>query len=344
MAGLFEKGFNKFADFGNTLNKGINKIAGKEIVGEIKKFEAPKEFPPYDSFPKYSVPEPEPWQPLTGTEQEFTLDGNIIRFSANLDTCMLYADSFRQTAKYYADRFEFRYHQCVTDYDSLLNYFQDMYFEGLYAMVDRAYSLLLPLGVFNVNIQDFRAYQINTYNKAVDSFATMVAIKESKNQAADNLGNTVANSIHMQGGGFGFKGAMKGVAKAEAFNIGMGFLGKYVANQTKMSEEEKAELFSKFRADIFFNEVFSDYINTFFTLIQTLSENGAIGKVTTRTDDEFNTMINNLKNPMFPQDKVSSVLANLISSYPFSVECYEVMKQRYGESDEVKKIIEYFTI
>lgn len=36
--GLFEKGFNKFADMGNALNKGVNKIVGKEIAGEIKRW------------------------------------------------------------------------------------------------------------------------------------------------------------------------------------------------------------------------------------------------------------------------------------------------------------------
>ena len=55
MAGLFEKGFNVFADVENTLIKGINNVAGKEVVKEVKKFEAPKEFPPYDSFCKKQV-------------------------------------------------------------------------------------------------------------------------------------------------------------------------------------------------------------------------------------------------------------------------------------------------
>lgn len=43
--GLFEKGFNKFAEVGTTLNKGVNKALGKEVFGEIRKIEAPKEFP-----------------------------------------------------------------------------------------------------------------------------------------------------------------------------------------------------------------------------------------------------------------------------------------------------------
>lgn len=344
MAGLFEKGFNKFADMGNAINKSANKLVGKEVFGEIKKFEEPREFQPYNSFPEYSVPEPEQWKPLTGTAKEFTLDGNIISVSANLDTCMQYVDLFKSTAKYYTDRFEFKYHQCVTDYDTLLHYFEYMYSEGLNAMIDRAYSLLLPFGVFNVNIQTFRSYQVDTYNKALDSCATMLSIKEIRNQAATNLGNTVGNSIQLSGGGFGFKGAMKGVAQAEAFNMGMGFLGKYVANQKKMSEEEKAEVFSKFRADIFFQEVYSDYINTFFTTIHFLSENGVLSGISTRTGEEFNTMIRNLKNPMFPQEKVSSALTNLISSYPFTAACYDVARQRYGDTDEIKEIIEYFTV
>lgn len=95
MAGLFEKGFNKFADMGNSLNKGINNAIGKDVFGETKKFEAPKEFPPYESFPSYSVPEPEQWKPLTGSEKSFTLDGNIINVPKNLDTCMQYANLFK---------------------------------------------------------------------------------------------------------------------------------------------------------------------------------------------------------------------------------------------------------
>ena len=344
MAGLFEKGFNKFADMGNTLNKGANKIVGKEVFGEIKKMEDPKEFPPYDSFPEYSLPEPEQWQPKTGTAKEFVLDGNTIRVSADLDTCMQYYNSFEQSAKYYVYRFEFKYHQCVTDYDSFLNYFEDMYFEGLIPMLERAYGLLLPFDVFNVSKESFRTFHIDTYNRAVKSYTTMFSIKEAKNQAADNLGNTVGNSIQMQGGGFGLKGAMKGMAKAEAFNLGMGVLGKYIANQNKMSDEEKAQVFSKFKKELFFKEVYSDYINTFFTLIHTLSQNGVLEGISIATNDEFNTMISNLKNPMFPQDKFSSTLVALLSSHPFSTVCYEVAKQKYGDSDELKKIMEYFLV
>lgn len=121
MASLFEKGFNKFADMGNALNKEANKLVGKEVFGEIKKIEEPKVFPPFESYPPCTVEEPEQWTALTGNSKQFELDGNIINVSQELDTCFQYKDLFKQSAQYYANRFEFRYHQCVKDYDTLLH-------------------------------------------------------------------------------------------------------------------------------------------------------------------------------------------------------------------------------
>ena len=66
MASLFEKGFNKFADMGNALNKEANKLVGKEVFGEIKKIEEPKIFPPFESYSPCAVEEPERWTALTG--------------------------------------------------------------------------------------------------------------------------------------------------------------------------------------------------------------------------------------------------------------------------------------
>lgn len=44
MASLFEKGFNKFADMGNALNKEANKLVGKEVLEKSKKSKSQKFF------------------------------------------------------------------------------------------------------------------------------------------------------------------------------------------------------------------------------------------------------------------------------------------------------------
>ncbi len=342
MAFGFDKAFNKFAKAGTSLNKGINQVIGKEVFGEIRQIEAPRNFLPYDSFPAYSIPEPEQWFPLTGEPKQFTLQGNAISVSANLDACIKYRELFIATAGYYIGQFKFKYQNCVQDFDTLVHYFSDIYIEGLMPMVHRAYSLLLPFGVFTADLQSFLSRHLDTYNKAVTSYEMMAGVEASKNQTAENFGNQVGGAVQMQGGGFGFKGAMKGMAQAEAFNLGMGLLGKFAAHQSRMSQEEKAKAFAAFRHDIFFQEVYSDYLNTFLTMVQILSENGELDGVTTAVSGEMDTMINNLQNPMFPQDRVAPALTKLISSNPFVPAYFDLLQHKFGQTQEVNQIVSYF--
>lgn len=343
MAFDFKNAFNKFvAEPGTKLNKTINNAIGKDVFGEIRPMEEAREFAPYDSFPSYNFPEPSEWTKQDGTEKVFTLDNNKISVSKNFDTCMSYRPMFKEAATYYSNRFKFKYSCCVNDFDTLLNYFYDMYNEGLSAILNRAYSLLLPFGVFSVSLDDFSKNHTNIYHRAISSYNAMAGIEESKNEAAQSLGNNVGNSVRLSGGGFGVKGAAKGIATAELFNMGMGLVGKYVANQTRMSPEEKQRAFAAFRADIFFTEVYNNYYNVFMTLVQTLADNGIIPGTTIMITPSTKTMIDNLSNPMFPKESICSVIADIISQNPFIPKVYNIMTEKVGETEEVKKIKEYF--
>lgn len=343
MAFDFKNAFNKyFAEPGNKLNKAVNNVVGKEIFGEIKPIEEARQFAPYNTFPNYTVPEPNEWTSQDGAEKIFTLNGSKIYVSKNLDTCLKYRPMFKEAATYYSNRFKFKYECCVDDFDSLLNYFFDMYNEGLSAMLNRAYSLLLPFGVFSVNLNDFAKKHTSNYHKAISSYNTMAGIEESRNEAAQSLGNNIGNSVRLQGGGFGVKGAAKGIATAELFNAGMGLVGKYLTNQTKMSAEEKQKVYEAFKPDVFFREVYCDYNDVFYTLVQTLAENKVLPRTTIMITSGTKTMIDNLSNPMFPKDKICPVIADIISHNPFIPKVYDILKEKVGVTEEVKQITEYF--
>lgn len=342
MAINFKKAFNSQVKIANKLNQGLNKVIGKEIFGEVHELEETREFAPYESFPKYSEPEPAEWPQIEGEQREFTLNGNLISFPKELDTCLRYREYFKRAAEFYAAKFEFKYNCCVEDFDTLVYYFPQIYGEGLGSMCKRAYSLLLPAGVFSVSVESFIQKHASTYHAAIDSYETMAGIEMNKNAAAESLGNQVGNAVQMQGGGFGIKGAMKGVAQAEAFNFGMNIVGKFFAQQSKMTKAEKERVYSLFKQNIFFQEVLRDYQNTFYTVIQILSENGILGNITTVVSSEMKTTLTNLQNPMFPKDKLAPVLAHLISINPFNKETLNVLKDRFGSSEEAKKICEYF--
>lgn len=343
MAFGLKNAFNKLvAEPGNKLNKTINSVVGKEVFGEIRQFEDAREFAAFDSFPQYSIPEPAQWSTCHGENRVFLLNGNRVSVDATLDSCIRYRPLFRQTANYYTKKFIFRYNSCVTDFDSLLHFFTDMYNEGLNAMLERAYNLLLPYGVYTVNYDEFYQSHITAYNAAIKSYNTMAGIEDSKNQNAQALGDIVGNSVQLQGGGFGLAGAAKGIASAELFNAGLGLLGKYVENQSRMTADEKKQAFEVFKQDVFFSEVFHDYYSTFFTFVQTLADNGILANISTKRTTRIDTMLKNLENPMFPEDKVSAVLVEIISRTPFNRKIYKIMQQKYGETEEVKQLITYF--
>lgn len=77
-------------------------------------------------------------------------------------------------------------------------------------------------------------------------------------------------------------------------------------------------------------------------MIQTLSENGILGNITTMISPEMRTTLTNLQNPMFPKDKLAPVLAQLISTNPFCTETMGVLKTRFGTDEDAAKILDYF--
>lgn len=344
MAFNFKEGFNKFAEINNKLNEEVNKTLGKDVLKPIKKIEEPKEFPALSTYPTYNIPEPEQWTPLTGEEQRFTIENSEIVFSKELDNCLKYKKQFESAAQYYLDRFKFRYQQCINDFDSFIFYFNDIYLEGLIPMTHRAYSLLLPFGVFNMSIESFASQHMDNYHRALTSWEALVGVEAKRNQVAQQAGNIVGNSIQMQGGGFGMRGAAKGVAQAEAFNLGMGLLGKFVENQNKMTPEEKAEVFSNFNTELFYDEVYSDYFNTFLTMIKALADNNILPNIHTLTTDEYKTTLSNLQNPMFPQERFSASIVSVITSYPFEKAGYMLLKSKYPNDSEVDRLFDYLEL
>lgn len=340
----FKKAFNKFADTGTKLNREVNNIIGKDVFKDIKKIEPEREYKPIEDFQKYEKEEPKQWVSMTGEEQKFSIMGQSIVVSKNLDICMKYRNVFKESALYYKERFVFTYKECVEDFDSFMHYFPEMYLEGLMDMVNRANSVLLPFGIFNSSDGKFVEEHMNRYRSAVLTYEQVGGIEEKRNEQADNLGDIVGNSLHITGGGFGFKGAAKGIAGAEAFNLGLGMFGKFVAHQNKMSPEEKKKVFDTFKEDVFFTQVYNDYYNTYYTMIQILLNNKLLKNIRVSSGAEYKSIAKNLQNPMFPRENIIGAICNLIQTYPFETKTIDLLIDIYGKTDEIEKIEKYYVV
>ena len=57
---------------------------------------------------------------------------------------------------------------------------------------------------------------------------------------------------------------------------------------------------------------------------------------------DVTNILGNLSNPNFPQEKVIDTLLSLMAKNPFSVEYFEFLHNKYGETEEVQKLSQYF--
>lgn len=342
MAFDFKKGFNKFADMNNSINRGVNNMIGKNVFGELKKIEDERVFIPFSSLPPYEVTKPSDWTSLSGQERSFPISGESITVSENLDVCMRYKSLINEEANYYTDQFKYRYNQCVTDYDSFVNYFTDMYMEGLRAVCTKTYGVFLVFGVFDYTEEEFLNAHMKRFHQGYDCFQQISGVEMAKNAKAEALGDIAGNSVRMRGGGFGMKGATKGMINAGIFNAAVSGYGKLVEHQNKMSQEEKASIWQNVQIDIVFTAVLDDFKNVFYSLVQALSDRKLLGNVTTLIMSDTDAMYKNLQNPMFPQDKFLSSMVDLISKNPFQPTLYDMLEQKMGSTEEVKAIRDYF--
>ena len=296
----------------------------------------------YGSFPKYMFPAPNEWGQKSADGMIFRIQNNEINVTDELSLCMKYRDDFIECATYYTKRFKFKFQYCATNYDDFVSYFHDMYIEGLRDMLGRATGLFLLLGIFDIDIETLANIHLDRYNTAINYFSQIASIEIEQNKKAAEKGAFIGSAIQMQGGGFGIRGAMKGVAQAELFNLGMAAYGAMVARVNSMSQVEKARVWSTFEYEKMFECVYKDYYNSFFTVIHLLSERMLIGNCTISISKETQTIFANLQNPLFPSEQFVATAVKIIERNPFCKAFYDVLEEKIGLTDELLVVKKYF--
>ncbi len=329
-------------NFKESLKKVADAAIGTEITKDFGK--SKEQFQAYESFPEYNAMEPAQWTGTQGEERVFTIAGNNIRVSANLDTCMEYYPRFLECAKYYTERFRFKYANCIKDFDSFVHYFKDVYMEGFLSMTQRAYSLLLPLGIYDMEYDEFQKIHLDNYHAAVDVYEATVDVQRKKAQSTFQIAGMVndRNSIDMVSASSA-SGLRKAQTKADLQNLKTTLITTAMASwMSKLSPAQKAEAWEKVESSDLFQRVYFDYLNTFFTLLQSLSERGIFGTVSVAVRKETMVVYNNLKNPMFPEAQFLPTITKIIAENPFVPEFYELLEAKIGATDEVRAVKQYF--
>ena len=289
--------------------------------------------------------EQELWEPIKGQLRTFSLYGKTFEVPENLDLFNSYRLKFKEIARKYADRAEAEYKTRIRDFISFIEFFPKIYAENLSPIIQRAVDILVSEEVWTVTFESLFDQHTNDFHLAIDDYNIILESADltvQKNQqAAANIMSFVPNMV---GGGFGLKGALKGMAIAGTFNaVRDGIENSAIKNAANIKPAQQAELYGRIKQDILFERIFADYWNVYHSLVWTLNQNGHdIWWQTKDVDQQAKNIFKNLSNPNFPQAKVLDALIALLELNPYSPEYYDFAISHFGQSEEVTKIKEFF--
>lgn len=266
-----------------------------------------------------------------GEEQVFDLNGKKLIIPSRLDSFNYYRTKFRKLAKEYSKQCSQKYIEQISDYDSFVSSFLGIYEEFLDLAIEKAIGVLISAGIYNVSIERFREEHTETSSKAVEYYT---AIEESGRLTEENNAQT-AQEMFNTSSALRREGAL-----GDFFR---GFASGVVEKVSGLDEEQKKEIYGRVILHQLFNRVYYDFWAVYLTLVDILRRNGKdIWCNDSGYTDEIKTILNNLSNPNFPQDKVVDILFDAILKNPYKNDLLQLIEEKYEDTEEVRKILAYF--
>lgn len=281
---------------------------------------------------------------VKGVARRFQLCGQTLIVPESMDIFNSYRNVFRDLALQMTNEAEKAYRANIRDLDSFLEHFIKIYEFMLKPVVKDAFDRLISEGIWTVKYEDFLEQHIADFHVAVDDYNAVIddfnATIEANQRAVSNVMGYVPNLV---GGGFGLRGALKGIAKATAFNLVRNGIEASALKNADVKPAQRMEMYSRINPDVFLDHVFIDYWHVFLSLVWVLIQNGQnIWWPTDASYQQSNNIFRNLTHPNFPQDQVLFALLDIIRTDPYDEAYYRFMISRFGYTDEVVAIKNYF--
>lgn len=272
--------------------------------------------------------------PYEGKEKVFTLNGKELIVPARLDTFLTYRTQFKEVAKACSDKAKEEYISSVNNLDTFMEHFPNIYGDNLNIILEQINNILIAEGIYQYSVDILFDKQLELSHGAVDVYGTVKETIEETQQSKAELTKGLANGLT----------SLLGLNNNTITSSFMDFEGdKAAAEVSKLTEEEKETIYDKITAHYLFEGVFVDYWNSFVLLVNILKENGKdIWLADSGEMENADAIIKNVTNPNFPQDKVIDVLFECILKNPKFQLTFETMEKKFGLTEEVKAIFDYF--
>ncbi len=290
---------------------------------------------------------PETWESVGGAEKQFTLNGKTLIIPANIDAFNTYRIKFHKLARMCADNARKEYDKKVQNLTTYLEFFPDIYSKHLKVLTKQAVDILISEGIWTITQDSFTEQHINDFHVAIEEYNVTIESVELTIQANQNRVSTAMSFVpNLIGGGFGIKGAAKGIATATAFNLVRdGAEAGLLKGASQINHAQQLELYQRINPDDLFEFVFIDYWRVFLSLTFTLNQNRKpIWYPDADLAQQASNIFQNLSNPNFPQDKILDVFFDILKADPYDEDYHNFMFAKFGDTAETQAIKNYFII
>lgn len=199
-------------------------------------------------------------------------------------------------------------------------------------------------GVYTVSRQDIESLAAKygvwqAFDKEFDAIAKIYyQIIERAEEAKLQREMRKESRGRIMGGGFGLKGAAKGMIQASLLN-GVTGLGHSVFNafgNARTEREKKEQLYTLHTvAEVLLEGAFKTTISNYYLLQIILFDEFDISHFewpTDQSEEQAKAILENLSAGRVPKDRLNDVLFRLITLDPFSANIYNYILERYGDS------------
>ena len=275
---------------------------------------------------------------VEGTERVFYLEDKELVISASKDSFNSYRLMFRELAIKCAEKAESEYQAKVNNYVAFVEEFPRIYDNNLYPMIQLALNILLSNNIWDIDIDSFTLTHKSNFRLIIDDYETMqestrLTIANNK-KMTDGVVSLATNFISSKTGMLGGSSLFENISEG----------GKQASIEgTGIAVKQQEELYQRIDTDMFFSRIFSDYLNVCLTLICIMKDFGHdIWVPDSQRDSEASRIFSNLSNPNFPQDKIVDAMITILDANPYNVNYYKFMVSRFGETEQVTALREYF--
>ena len=273
-----------------------------------------------------------------GVQREFPFMGRTLVVSSGMDTFNYYRQVYRQYARRGSDALKNNYLSYITNLDIFLKHFFPMYLHYRKPLIEATVQIFPEAGIYDISQQMFEEQHTNDFCLCADDVRVMI---DSFNKTIEmNQQRKIRNYNMMPG--MVFRG-LGGIITAAAFNVAITNIAESDIRNANVTPAQRKELFARINVNNLTERAYLDYWRCFLSLTWWMKRRGLDVWYPNEEDNQKGKgLFQNLCAGKLPEEKNTDFLITLLQLNPYNDEYFKYILWKYGRTEEVVRIIEYF--